>query len=133
VKVKTNSFSKEETLSSKIEIEALFKEGNSFFKYPFKVLHKDELSKDKFVVKLLITVPKRNFKLAVDRNRIKRLIREAYRLNKQIIYDKIKDDSKNLNLAFIYTPRTILSFQEIERKIILILHTIKKKDEVSVD
>jgi len=127
------TFGKVERLNSKIQIAELFAKGDSFFKYPFKVIvhHKPETAKP--LVSILISVPKRSFKKAVDRNRIKRLIREAYRLNKHIVYEHLGQNAISVNLAFIYTAKSILSFQEIERKIILILQTIKKHDAVSVD
>jgi ribonuclease P protein component len=127
------TFSKDERLNSKVSIEELFKKGNSFFKYPFKVIYGKALSEEKFIIKLLISVPKRTFKKAVDRNSIKRLIREAYRLNKHILYDSEKIGPSSMNIALIYNAKSILSYQEIERKIILILQTIKKQDEVPLD
>ena len=127
------TFGKVERLNSKIQIGELFTKGDSFFKYPFKVIVHRSIETEIPLVSILITVPKRNFKKAVDRNRIKRLIREAYRLNKHIIYEHLGQNNIRLNLAFIYTAKSILSYQEIERKIILILQTIKKHDAVSVD
>jgi len=127
------TFGKAERLNSKIQIGELFAKGDPFFKYPFKVIVHRQNETGKPLVSILITVPKRNFKKAVDRNRIKRLIREAYRLNKHIIYEHLGQNNIRLNLAFIYTAKSILSYQEIERKIILILQTIKKHDAVSVD
>jgi len=73
------TFKKGERLSSEKSIATLFAEGDSFFQYPFKVVYKKEQSTYPFSVQLLISVSKRNFKKAVDRNKIKRLIREAYR------------------------------------------------------
>ena len=127
------TFSKDERLNSKVSIEDLFKKGDSFFKYPFKVIYSKELSVEKFIVKLLISVPKRTHKKAVDRNKIKRLIREAYRLNKHILYDIENTGLNPINIALIYNAKSILTYQEIERKIILILQTIKKQDEILLD
>jgi len=127
------TFSKNERLNSKVYIEELFKKGDSFFKYPFKVIYGKATAEEKFIVKLLITVPKRTHKKAVDRNKIKRLIREAYRLNKHILYDIENTAHNSINLALIYNAKSILSYQEIERKIILILQTIIKQDEIPVD
>jgi len=127
------TFGKAERLGSKIQIEELFARGDSFFKYPFKVIIHQGPVTGKPLVSILITVPKRSFKKAVDRNRIKRLIREAYRLNKHIVYEQLGQNDMTVNLALIYTAKSILSFQEIERKIILILQTIKKHDAVSVN
>jgi len=127
------TFSKEERLSSKVLIEDLFAKGDSFFKYPFKVIVKKSSSENESIVRILISVPKRMFKKAVDRNKLKRLIREAYRLNKNILYDNMHEETHFLDIAFVYTAKSILSYSEIERKIILILQTIKNKNEVSTD
>ena len=79
---KLYSFPKKEKLTSKIIIDRLFKDGQSRFKYPFRILFlSDEVYSEPFP-QLVISVSKRNFKRAVNRNRIKRLIREAYRLQK---------------------------------------------------
>ena len=127
------TFSKEERLSSKISIEDLFAKGDTFFKYPFKVIVKKSSAEKDSIVRILISVPKRTFKKAVDRNKIKRLIREAYRLNKNIVYPSLAETTHFLDIAFVYTAKSILSYSEIERKIILILQTIKKRNEVFAD
>ena len=78
-------FPKEERLRSKKLIEQLFREGSSFNSYPlrFVALHVPEVSEPP--VQVLVSVSKRNFKKAVDRNRLKRQIKEAYRLSKPAI------------------------------------------------
>jgi ribonuclease P protein component len=76
----------------------------------------------------LVSVSKRNFKKAVDRNRIKRLIREAYRQNKSILGSNLASQPESLLLGFIYTAKTIMEYKEIERKIILILQRLIKGD-----
>lgn len=80
----------------------------------------------KFPVHVLVSVSKRNFKNAVDRNRIKRLVREAYRKNKEIIYKERKSQKSLLLLGLIFTGKTIPEYAEIEQKIILILHRLNK-------
>ncbi len=79
---------------------------------------------------ILISASKRNHKLAVDRNRIKRLIREAYRKNKHIIWDYLSDKPNNqLIISVVYTGKTIASYSEVERKLILVLHSLIEKNE----
>lgn len=123
-----STLSKQERLHSKKQIEILFARGDSFFKYPFKVVFTKEQTEKTLPVQLLVSVSKRNFKNAVDRNKIKRLIREAYRKNKHILYNKPVDPISVLFLGLIYTPKTILEYKEIEKKIILILHRLIKGD-----
>jgi len=121
-------FGKAERLHSRKLIERLFKEGDFFFKYPFKVFY-FETEKEKIApVGILISVSKKNFKKAVDRNKIKRLIRESYRKNKSILYesDHLKKD-KSLLIGLIYTAKTILPFKVLEKKIILILRQFFKE------
>lgn len=85
------TFSRQERLKSRKIIGRLFTEGKSFIAYPLRAVWTplDNPPADTPPVQLAISVPKRFFKTAVARNRIKRLIREAYRLHKHAIYEKI--------------------------------------------
>jgi ribonuclease P protein component len=105
-------FCKEERLSKEKDIQELFEKGSSFYLYPFKIILRDNPEPTYHVHQVLITVPSRNFKRAVDRNLIKRRIREAYRLNKAMI-----PGSKKLMIAYIYTPKEILTFDQIQEKL----------------
>ncbi len=125
-----NTFKKTERLNSKLLIEMLFADGKSFFIYPFRVKYIICKKDDGLPVQILISVPKKIHKSAVDRNRIKRLTREAYRKNKYILYDNYKvKDNEQLLLSIIYSGKTIASYSDIERKLILILHSLIKKNE----
>lgn len=115
--------SKAERLSKEKLIKELFDKGSSFYLYPFKILYLANPDKrDEAVHQLLITVSSRQFKRAVDRNLIKRRIREAYRLQKEIIRDL---PQKGI-FSIIYTAKEILPFAEIRSKIFLVLEKIKK-------
>ncbi len=76
---------------------------------------------------MLVSVPSRTQKKAVVRNHLKRLIREAYRKNKNIIYPLIDGTDKRLLLGFIYTAKQVLTYDEIEQKIILSLQKLEQK------
>lgn len=111
-----NRFPRAERLRSKKLIEELFSKGSSFHLYPFRVvfIYAEEASDT--MPQFLVSVSKRNFKKATDRNKIKRRIREAYRLNKH----RLTIDSKGRNpilLAYIYTAKEILDFHTIEGKL----------------
>jgi ribonuclease P protein component len=122
-------FKKEERLCAKKSIDFLFKNGKPMFSYPFNVKwHYAELATT-FPVQVLIVVSKRNFKKATDRNRIKRLIREAYRLNKHILYQYLNKKNKNIVLTLIYTEKEILNYHFIADKIILTLQRLIKLQE----
>jgi ribonuclease P protein component len=110
------SFTRPERLKSRKAISSLFRGGHSFVAYPLRVVWKESspylaaMSR----VQVLISVPKRNFKTAVARNRLKRQIREAYRLQKQEFYDKIEASDLNISLMVSYIAKEALPFAEIE-------------------
>ncbi len=122
------TFKKEERLHSKKLIGQLFARGDSFFVYPFKVIYLPVSENSSIPAQVLISVSKKKFKSAVKRNRIKRLIREAYRKNKQFLTNE-NPQNKTLLMAFIYVADTIMEYHDIEKKIILILQRLKSKDE----
>ncbi|MEO6884155.1 MAG: ribonuclease P protein component [Bacteroidia bacterium] len=119
------TFKKQERLCSQILIEELIKTGKFFSVAPFRVVWKKAVSENNFLTQILISVPKRKFKRAVDRNHLKRLIREAYRKNKETLLLQ----KENTRIAFIYTSSTSLSYAEIESKILLILQRLSQENE----
>lgn len=108
-----NTFPKSERLSSKTIIEALFTQGVTIKRYPFVIKYLPLREPQDKVTQVLFSVSKRNFKRAVDRNKVKRLMREAYRLNKA----PLSALSKKYAVAYIYTARKILPFSEISAKL----------------
>lgn len=115
------NFPKKEKLTGKKLIEELFKDGSSFYNHPIRLKY---LSTDEYHYnRVLITVPKKNQSRAVDRNLTKRRIREAYRLNKNILLDS---SEKRYLLAIMYLSNEILSYKEIEDKLIQLLHRLSK-------
>jgi len=119
---------KAERLHSKKLIQELFAKGSSFYLSPFKVLVLAHPDQNKAQHEILISVSKRSFKKAVDRNLLKRRIREVYRTEKQALLSIPK-----LVIAFIYTGKTILSLPEIQRGMVTSFKKINqrfpKKDE----
>mgnify|MGYP006223926353 FL=1 len=115
-----NSFPKSERLNSKIKIDKLFGNGNSFVLEDFKVYF--SVSEQKVPsVSILISAPKKLEPKAVERNKIKRLIREAYRLNKTILTTKLVDRKVEVNIAFILLKSDFADYKSVEQKIKLIL------------
>ena len=125
-----HTFRKAERLCSKKHIEALFAGDNrSLTAYPLRAVY-TETENEKIVnsksVSLLISVSKRHFKHAVDRNRAKRLIREAYRLNKGLLLDHLPEDTQ-LDLAFIWMSDELCDYAIIETKMKTLLQRIVEK------
>lgn len=118
---KNFGFSKAERLTGKKNIEELFQHGSSFFLHPFLVKYRKSGENNH---RFLITVPKKKFKRAVDRNLIKRRIREAYRLNKHLITDQ---PIGFFHVGFIYQDDSILPYAEIENKLVILLKRLLKK------
>jgi ribonuclease P protein component len=109
------TFTKAERLSSKLLIDKLVEKGKSFNNAPFKIVW-IELQEASAVTQVVITVPKRNFKKAVDRNKLKRRIREAYRKNKQeSLYSKLGE--KKLCMMIVYIAKEKLDYNTIELKV----------------
>tara|TARA_B100001758_G_scaffold247879_1_gene268034 strand:- start:12561 stop:12935 length:375 start_codon:yes stop_codon:yes gene_type:complete len=119
-------FPKEQILSNENEIENLFLTNNSFEEAPFRVLWMVEESINETTLKSLIVVPKKRLSLAVNRNKVKRRIREALRKDKLTLEEALKDNRKKINLAIIYQNKKILNYNIIEQKIKVILDRLKE-------
>ncbi|WP_109831375.1 ribonuclease P protein component [Reichenbachiella versicolor] len=121
------SFPKKERISSKKLIDALFNKGASFHIYPFMIKYLPNSEVDAVCHQVLVSVSKKRFKRAVDRNRVKRLVKEAYRLNKPHHLQKAKSGNYWL-IAYIYVGKKIHSYQMIEKKLIESFHRLAAKD-----
>lgn len=86
-----HTLGKEERLKSRKLIEKLYKEGSSVKAFPLRMIFLQTNHTSNYPAQVGVSVPKRNFKLAVDRNRIKRLMRECYRLQKKLVYENIDE------------------------------------------
>ncbi|WP_288095314.1 ribonuclease P protein component [Hydrotalea sp.] len=108
------SYSKHEKLKSRKQIEVLFVKGMQLYSYPFKILYQiAPRTGDDAVLKAGVTVSSRHFKKAVQRNRIKRLMREAYRLNKVKLQQLLTEKPHQLYLFIIYVGKEIPNQQKL--------------------
>ena len=124
------TFPKEERICSKLTIERLFDKQQKVSIYPYRCFYDfTPVSDEARVSRILVSVPKRSFKHAVDRNRLKRLTREAWRLNHRQEFDPHLPDGIRADLIFFYVGRELLPYNLIEDKIIEILHRLKKVAE----
>lgn len=118
------SFGKEEKLKGRKQIQQLFAEGKTMVRYPVKLVYLKNEGEQRH--KVAVSVPKRNFKKAVDRNRLKRLLRESYRLNKQEFPVK----SSGYSLMFIYLGKGFYGFDRIQNSVITLLNELDKKSTI---
>lgn len=109
------SFQKTERLCSKKIIDKLFVQGKSVFVFPVKMVYLETKLPSVYPVQAGFTASKKSFKRAVQRNLIKRRMREAYRLNKSELYNKMGE--KQVAVFFMYTGKTILDYVQIETAI----------------
>ncbi|GBF18567.1 MULTISPECIES: ribonuclease P protein component [Arenibacter] len=120
------SFPKKEKLKSKKLIEQLFAEGIGVTNYPIKLVYLKTRFEDDSKCKVGVTASKRNFKSAVKRNRIKRLMRESYRLNKHLIFNNIEG---NFAFMFLYLGKEMPSQSKITDNMIPLMR--KFVDEIA--
>lgn len=120
---------KNERLKSRKSIEQLFSAGKSFAVSPYRVhyvIKNDEQKKESSLLQFGVGVSGKNFKRAVDRNRIKRLTREAYRLQKLSLQEKLKGKNTALHIFFNYTGKELPVFQHVKEKVAVALNKLSK-------
>ena len=126
--LQTYRLRKEERLNSRILIEKLFTGGSkSHPVFPLRIVYMFVEGEHLPSVSLLISVPKKRFKRAVKRNRIKRQIREAYRKNKQILTERLNESQKKMAIAFIWLDNELHSTQEVEAKVRKLLQLLSER------
>ena len=119
----SHTFTKSERLCSFNEINSLVKDGAALFLYPFRAVYQ---TKEGSTNQILVSVPKRNFKRAVQRNLLKRRIRESYRNNKELL---VTAENQCVNVMFVYVGKEILEYRYIETKLKDVLGKISKAVE----
>lgn len=123
------TFSKKERIVSSKLMETLFEKGDSLAvtAFPLKAVYLPiDRPQGGAPAQVLISVPKKRFKHAVDRNRVKRQVREAYRQHKEVIYESIAAD-KQLLVAFIWLSDKHYISAEVERRVSKLLQKIAQQ------
>jgi len=110
------TFRKAERLKSRKLIAALFKEGNSFVTYPLRVVWvKAPLPTNEFPIQFTLSVPRRRFRKASQRNVLRRRIRNAYRLHKHQLYQTLEGRDEQFAMMFLYVGKEPLPYSSIEK------------------
>jgi ribonuclease P protein component len=107
------TYSKAEKLKSKTTIDLLFSKGKSVSKYPLRLVYISGDFGEDIPIKMGVSVSKKHFKKAVDRNYFKRVLRETYRLNKHLLLDNL---GRPFSFMLLYQSKDRLAFEEINKK-----------------
>ena len=123
-------FLKRERLTLQNDIEQLFEKGQAFMAYPLRVVYVSGAAQNKVVpgLSVLVGAPKKRIRQAASRNRVKRLIREAYRLNKGALFEACRQSGKYIHIAFMYVSNDIRTYTEMETAVRKALDRIRKKE-----
>ncbi len=133
---KVFTYKKQDKLKSRKQTQHLFSKGQSINAFPIKLIYTIEImepdaskgvTEPNGVVQAGVGAPSRTFRKAVQRNRVKRLLREAYRLEKPSFMEQVSLANKRLNLFFLYTDALVLSQLEIQTKLKEALSLLVKK------
>ena len=128
-----NTLGKQERLKSKKLIEKLYAEGSSVKTFPLRMMYVQTAHTSEFPCQVGVSVAKRNYKLAVDRNRLKRLMRETYRLQKQIVYNNLEEPYV---FMISYIGREEIKYEDLyfkmEKLLTLFTDTVKVKADENI-
>lgn len=121
-----NTFKKLERLSSKKLIDTVFESGRSFTIQPFNVKWIECGLNTTFPAQIAFAIPKKKFRKAVDRNKLKRRSREAYRKAKQRLYNFLIEQNKSIAIVLVYIAKEEFSYAIIEDKINKVIDRLVK-------
>jgi len=122
-------FNKAERLKNHHLLSALFTSGKSFSAYPLRVVYIPIKEEGLFPAQFSLSVPKKKFRLAVDRNRLRRKVREAYRLHKHLLYEDLTSKDQRIALMIMYVAKEEKPYKEIEQAVKRIIKGLKKAME----
>lgn len=107
------TFGKDKRVTGRERVGRLFKDGKGFIAFPFRVSYL-LCEREEQGAALLVSVPKRRLKRAVDRNRVKRLAREAFRLNQHLLQYDLLPEGYGVDVALVYVKNEVASYKEVE-------------------
>jgi ribonuclease P protein component len=120
----TFTFNKQEKLKSRKLTKQLFAEGKSFLVFPIKVVYLPVSERLDFPIKIGVSASSRIFKHAVDRNRLKRVMREQYRLNKLPLHEYVTANNQQVAAFLLYINKTLPEPRLIEKKMPIIIQKL---------
>ena len=117
------SLTANERLKRKKDIDTLFLHGKAFFVFPYKVVYRlvEKEQAEEEALRFGVSVPKKSFKRAVDRNKLKRRTREIYRVNKSDLKQQLNDSKYSLHFMLLYNHKEILSSKQLTPSILAVL------------
>ena len=131
--IKDFSYNKTEKLKSKKQLDKIFESGKSFTVFPVKVFYDLPAMQDN-IIKTGVGVSSKHFKKAVQRNRIKRLLREAYRTEKQPLHVHLNNNNKQLSLFLLFVDKIMPQYDLLKAKMKLcIQRLIHELHEVDIE
>ena len=121
------TFKKEERLYGHIALENVYTKGKHIHANAIKIIFIEVPQSDEPSCRVVFSVPKRSFKKAVDRNLIKRRMREIYRHHKPQLYQHLEARQKHIHIYLIYTAKQIILFDELQKNLIQALQLVATK------
>jgi ribonuclease P protein component len=121
------TFKKEERLYGHAALENVYENGKHLHSNNIKILFLEVPQSTFPACRVVFSVPKRNFKKAVERNLIKRRMREVYRNHKHLLYEHLAEKQKNIHVYLIYSSKQIISFDELKENLLQALQLLANR------